>query len=321
MNARTNYMLVGFFVLFSAAMVIFFVTWLLRPADEKRTQRYRINFTESVSGLNVDSPVKYRGVTIGKVEKIRIHPDNIEMIEVQIQVDDEAPIKTDTVAKLRPQGITGLIFVDLSRGSKETPRLTPENGMDRPLIKSEPSFFVRVERSFGSASENLSSALIRIKTLLNTENRQEISRILNHTANLLEKLDRGFKPEQIAHVDTLVQDTDTLIRELNRSVPRLRRLLDDADTLAVRSTTAVATMEQSFAQVDETMRVFNERNLNNDYSIQTHISPPLKQFEMTMIELQQSLMLFNALLRRYEQSPSDILFEYSTPKYGPGERP
>lgn len=320
MNARTNYMFVGLFVLMSAAMIVFFVIWLLQPSDERQMQRYRINFTESVSGLNIDSPVKYRGVTIGKVDKIRINPDNVETIEVLIQVEKDSPIKVDTVAKLRPQGITGLTFVDLSRGSKEAPCLADIDD-DVPLIKMEPSFFVRIERSFGTASENLSSALIRMKALLDEDNRHEITRILHHAANVVEKIDHGIDVKTFKHIDQLVVETKTLARHLDESVTDLQTLMKSGDGFARQATTSIRTVEKSFAQINETMRVINARNLNGEYSVKEHISPSMKQFEMTMLELQNTLVMLNDLLRRYEQSPSDLLFQYQNPKPGPGEMP
>ncbi|MEJ2501662.1 MAG: MlaD family protein, partial [Campylobacterales bacterium] len=149
MNAKTNYTLVGVFVLLSLALMAFFVIWMLEPAKEDEVQSYRVEFSESVSGLNVDSPVKFRGVTVGKVRKIRISPNNIEKIEVLIDVWKTTPIKTDTVAKLKAQGITGLSYIDLSRGSDAAQLLKGNEKGAVPVIPYEPSFFVTLERSFG----------------------------------------------------------------------------------------------------------------------------------------------------------------------------
>ena len=174
--------MVGFFVIMSIVLIFVFVIWLVKPTDDKEQTLFKIYFTESVSGLNIDSPVKYRGVTIGKVTKMSINPVNIEEIEVDILVDRDSPIKTDTVAKLKAQGITGLNYIDLSQGSKNAPLLC-ENGEEILVIKSVPSFLVKVEESFGSVSVNLSNLMESTQVLLRTENQEEFTKILRSLAS------------------------------------------------------------------------------------------------------------------------------------------
>ena len=320
MNAKTNYALVGLFVLLSVTVMTFFVIWLIQPSDEQQEQMYRIEFTESVSGLNVDSSVKYRGVTIGKVKTIRISPYNVEKIEVIISVGKDTPIKVDTVAKLRPQGITGLTYLDLSRGSKTSERLLPKNGFDVPLIKAVPSFFVRLERTFGTTSENFSSMLAQIKALLGEENQEEVKRMLHHTANITAKIDDALTSERLEDMNQMVFSISSLAKHLDENTPEFNRVLKSGDAFALQAKTSIASLQQSFASMAETMRVINERNKNGDYSIKENMGPGMRQFEMTMRDMQQSLIQLNQILARYGESPSDMLFQHQPPLVGPGER-
>ncbi len=320
MNAKTNYTLVGIFVLLSSVLIVFFVIWMLQPVSEQEMQRYRIEFGESVSGLNVDSPVKFRGVTVGKVSSIRISPKNIEKIEVLIDVWKSTPIKLDTVAKLKSQGITGLSYIDLSRGSEAAKLLRPKSKTAIPLIPSEPSFFVSLERSFGSASENIPELLLRIKNLLGDENQQEVARFLHHLANVSERLELSLTPERIEHVDTMVVNIGSLAHSLEAKLPALEKLAISGDAMAVQARVSLASLQQSFASMAETMQVINTRNINGDYSVKETMGPGMAQFEMTMRKMEQSLILLNQMLRRYGDRPSDMLFEYQPPQVGPGEK-
>jgi len=298
----------------------FFVIWLLQPAKKEELQRYRIEFGESVSGLNIDSPVKYRGVTIGHVSSIRISPTNIEKIEVFINVLKSAPVKVDTVAKLKSQGITGLSYIDLSRGSEASALLRPKDENDIPIIPSEPSFFVTLERSFGSASENIPELLLRLKTLLGDENQQEVTRFLHHIANVAEKTDSALSKEHINHFDAAVVHIGTLAKDLDARLPALTRLVDSGSAMAVQAKISLASLQASFASMAETLQVINARNKNGDYSIKETMGPGMAQFEATMIKMEQSLILLNQMLLRYGENPSDMLFEYQPPKVGPGEK-
>jgi len=319
LNAKTNYTLVGLFVLLSLALMAFFAIWMLQPEKENEIQTYRIEFSESVSGLNVDSPVKYRGVTVGKVKKIRINPKHIDKIDVLIDVQKSTPIKTDTVAKLKAQGITGLSYIDLSRGSEAAELLSSSEKGEIPVIRSEPSFFVTLERSFGSASENVPELLLRLQTLLGDENQQELTRFLHHIANVAEKTDKALTQERFTHVDDAFKRIGALAAHLDAKVPAFSQLLQSGDAMAVQAKTSLASLQESFASMAQTMQVINARNKNGDYSIKETMGPGMAQFEVTMRQMEQSLLLINQVLLRYGEHPSDLLFEYQPPKVGPGE--
>jgi len=318
-NAKTNYTLVGLFVITSIIMIFVFVIWLVRPTDEKELSQFKIYFTESVSGLNIDSPVKYRGVTIGKVVKMRINKDNVEEIEVQISVDRDAPIKTDTVAKLKSQGITGLNYIDLSKGSKSTPLLC-EDGKEVKVIKSVPSFLVKVEESFGSVSLNLSKTLHETSVLLREENQESITSILNHMSSTMEKLDRALDEKSIEQFHALLRSANSTVRQLDQTVPKVDGLIKKSIAFEERVGNALTSISKSYLTIASSLAVFEERNRNGDYSMKESTAEPMKQFGITMREMQRTLDEINALLARYSDSPSNMLLQSEEPDVGPGER-
>ena len=319
MNAKTNYTLVGLFVITSIIMIFVFVIWLVRPTNERELSQFKIYFTESVSGLNIDSPVKYRGVTIGKVIKMRINKDNVEEIEVQISVDRDAPIKTDTVAKLKSQGITGLNYIDLSKGSKTTPLLC-EDGKEVKVIKSVPSFLVKVEESFGSVSLNLSKTLHETSVLLREENQESITSILNHMSSTMEKLDRALDEKSIEQFHALLKNANSTVKQLDQTVPKVDGLIKKSIAFEERVGNALTSISKSYLTIASSLAVFEERNRNGDYSMKESTAEPMKQFGITMREMQRTLDEINALLARYSDSPSNMLLQSEEPDVGPGER-
>jgi len=110
MNNKVNYTLIGFLVLAGVAMILGFSYWLLKPTVETETTKYNIYFDESVLGLNIDAPVKYRGIRVGKVSHLRISPTNSERVEVQITILKSTPIKESTVARLTHRGLLDLVI-------------------------------------------------------------------------------------------------------------------------------------------------------------------------------------------------------------------
>jgi phospholipid/cholesterol/gamma-HCH transport system substrate-binding protein len=319
MNAKTNYTMVGLFVIMSIALIFIFVIWLVRPTDDRELTSFKIYFTESVSGLNIDSPVKYRGVTIGKVTRMRINPTNIEEIQVDILVDREAPIKTDTVAKLKAQGITGLNYIDLSQGSKMTPLLCEEDEED-PVIKSVPSFLVKVEESFGSVSMNLSKTLHATSILLRDENQEEITKILKHLSSTMDRLDNALNETTVRNFQKLLASARSTVEKMDKTMPKVDQFMGKSVEFENRVSNALSSISKSYMTIASSLAVFEERNRNGDYSMKESTAEPMKQFGITMREMERTLNEINAILARYGDSPSNMLLQTEEADIGPGEK-
>ena len=72
-SQKTKFAL-GLFVTCGIGMVFLAVIWLGMSRYFKKGHYYATYFNESVQGLDVDSPVKYRGVSVGRVERIVVAP-------------------------------------------------------------------------------------------------------------------------------------------------------------------------------------------------------------------------------------------------------
>lgn len=72
----------------------------------------------SLSGLEVGSPVKYSGIRVGRVDAVRVDPDDVSVILVELSLDEDTPVAEDSKADLGSQGITGLKYIELTRGTR-----------------------------------------------------------------------------------------------------------------------------------------------------------------------------------------------------------
>ena len=137
METDRHYFIVGLFIIGFAVAAAFFAVWLGSPGSRDDVI-YRIHFPDSVSGLAVGDPVKYRGVDVGTVKSIIIDPDNSRLVLVEVRLRKETPVKTDTRASLALKGITGVVFIELNGGDPAAKTLlaaTPEGKI--PEIPSE----------------------------------------------------------------------------------------------------------------------------------------------------------------------------------------
>ena len=137
METDKHYFIEGLFIIVFSVAAAFFAVWLGSPGRHDDVV-YRIHFPDSVSGLAVGDPVKFRGIDVGTVKSMIIDPDNSRLVLVEVRLRKETPVKTDTRASLAMKGITGVVFIELNGGepaAKTLLAVTPQDTI--PEIPSE----------------------------------------------------------------------------------------------------------------------------------------------------------------------------------------
>ena len=86
----------------------------------------------------------YAGIRVGRVTDIRIDPDNVEQIRVTIEVESGTIIKTDAVAGIDTNILSGVSSIQIRGGTKDAPVLVAKEGERYPIIESRRSQLERV---------------------------------------------------------------------------------------------------------------------------------------------------------------------------------
>lgn len=229
METRASHLLVGGFVLIVAAALALFALWLAGADRDRDVIAYDIAFTGSVSGLQTGSQVRYRGVPVGRVTDIRIDPQDLEQVLVTTEIRVDTPIKTDTVAALEMQGVTGLVNVQLTGGTREAPDLVRQPGEPRPRIASRPSPLEQVFEFTPELLHNAVSVFDRALVLLSDENIDALS----STAQSFEVITGAIAGQQDAIDDFLVNSAGAAA-DIRRVAGELEGLLDELRQTVVR---------------------------------------------------------------------------------------
>src|SRR5262245_4882359 len=159
------------FVLTLGVLLIAAILWLTTGGPPKDYDFYLVYVTESVSGLNLDAPVKYKGVNRGRVREIELDPNNPERVRLLLVVQQGTPINSETKATLEYQGLTGIASINLVGGRKDAPPLTVPEGEKYPVIPNKPSLFARFDEIISGLLASLSETSNRVNALLREPNR------------------------------------------------------------------------------------------------------------------------------------------------------
>ncbi|KPK37590.1 MAG: hypothetical protein AMJ69_11005 [Gammaproteobacteria bacterium SG8_47] len=222
MEEKVNFAVVGVFVLVFSAALIGGVLWLSSGKSYgKSYDLYHTYMRESVAGLNVNAPVRYRGVEVGRVKRIELAPGNVEQVQLTLAIASGTPVKVDTVAILSTQGLTGIAFVDLRGGSRDAPNLKNETEEGYPVIRSGPSLMVRLDASLIDASHMLRNAA-RLSEELPTLV-QRIQRSADVFDDMSNELARAGTNASVKFTSETLPEVHKLVEELRDMAASLQR--------------------------------------------------------------------------------------------------
>lgn len=238
---------VGLFVIIGLSVSFISILWLGMSHYFEKGQHYVAFFDESVQGLDKDSPVKYRGVSIGRVKSISVAPEST-MIQVILKMETEFRPAEELIAQLKSVGITGIMFVELDRKkiSDRDISLQPELAVEYPVIATKPS---EIKQLIGGISDVLNqinaldipgiaggikSTLDEIKLSVANLRIKELSSSIEKSLDIWDRALISVN-EAAASFNTLSANTDKMIsvnkKELSNAIAGFNQSMKNASQL------------------------------------------------------------------------------------------
>ncbi len=303
-----NFALVGAFVLTLGVLLVAGVLWLASGgAWQTRYDVYQAVEEESVAGLNLNAPVKYNGVDVGKVQAIVLDQTNPKTGNLFFAIERGTPIKEDTIAILKTQGLTGIAYVELSGGSVSSPLLRAKQGASYPVIQTAPSLSARLENVLSSVLAKLDDTSNNINAILSKENQAafrstlaDMAVIARTVAARKDSIDTG-----LADAAKTLKNTAKASAKFNNVTDRVARGADAVEKMgnevAKTSISAGAAVDLIGADVKR----FSNETL-----------PELERLLGELSSLSSSLRLLTEQTRR---DPKGLIFGHTPVPDGPGE--
>ncbi len=242
----------GVFVTAALLLMAVFIGVVAGNRLMPKRDMYYIRFKDySVSGLQLGGAVNYRGIQVGKVDKIAIDPKDVTSVIVTVSVDHGTPIKADNEAVLVYIGITGIKAVEIQGGTNESALLKPKS-----FIKSGSTELDEISGKALTIVDKIDQIASNLNSITNQENQRNISEILSQTSSLLSET-RAQLGSTVQSLNKLAQSTtgitDGLGTNLTKITENLTRNLDSLSTVAAAnldrigdsSATSLADLSQS----------------------------------------------------------------------------
>ena len=314
METKVNYAIVGAFVLVLSGLAIAALLWFVAGGDfRKKIDIYQAVVSESVAGLSLNAPVKYRGVDVGKVTDIRLNPANSEQVRLLFAIERGTPVKQDTEAVLKTQGLTGVAYVELSGGSPNSPPLVAAKPGEFPEIRTKPSLSARLENVLTTLMAKLDSTSDSVNKILSDENVAAFKQTL---ANL-SVLTQTFAKRKDA-IDASITSANRTFDNSARVTAQLANQLGPTIERVGKSADAVRKMGEEAAQAS----VGAGRAVDSIGSdVRRFTADTLPEMERLMGELNTLTASLRRLVEETERNPRGFLFGRKPVPEGPGEIP
>ena len=292
MENRAHALAAGIFVILLSAALAVVAMWF--GGDTMTRDSYMLVSEVPVTGLNPQATVRYRGVTVGKVEDIRLDPEDAHTILIRIAVNQDLPLTENAYAQLGYQGLTGLAYVQLNDEGGEAERLKTDSD-DLARIPLRPS---ALDSITSSGQRFLSSANVlveRLNLLLEEENRTRFALILENTAgateqlrSVIHQLEPGLRtlPGLAADATSVLKHTDQLVIDLHEITAKLNQQGGTMENLS-----------QTTRELSDTMHALQE------------VTEGIKRNSRNV----------DRFLQQLEEQPRSLLFGRRPSPPGPGE--
>lgn len=310
METKANYVMIGMFAVMTMFVGFIFVLFLVRQELGREYADYDILFNESVSGLTEAGDVRYRGIRIGTVKRMWNDEEDPNTVWVRIEIKKSIPIKEDTSAMLALQGVTGLLYVELSGGSLGAAPIEVEEGREVAVIRSQPSPLAEVFDAAPAMLAKTNLLLLQLSKLTTDENIAAIS-------NSLTNLDRTMSAigESDEDIRTVLANAASLSEELSEAVSSINAISADIEAVTGAVNTFMNEDAQSMsADLSETIAAINAFAVNantlveeNRTAIGNFSSQGLGQVGDFVTESRDLVATLNRFARQLEENPSSLL--------------
>ncbi|MBW2145565.1 MAG: MCE family protein [Deltaproteobacteria bacterium] len=301
MSARANYYKIGLFVISAATIAVMAIIVLGVGTFFRKKVMLETYIKESVQGLDIGSPIKFRGVQVGTVDtitlvareyptnrryvmvRVSIYPDAFrvkaeEMVEFALQMEIEKGLRV----RMASQGLTGTAYLEVDYVDPHRyPPLEIDWEPHYPYLPSAPSTITR----FSESVERILRTLEQLNILGIAE---ELERTLTATTKALE----------VTNVEKIGKQGEQLLAEIRETNRRIGQILGGKKFETILSD-ASATMAAARRIVKRSEKPLNQ-SLRSITAASTSINNLAKKLDSISGDLPETFAQLRRTLRRLD---------------------
>jgi phospholipid/cholesterol/gamma-HCH transport system substrate-binding protein len=321
MASQKTKFVVGLFLVCGIGIALLAFIWLGMSRYFEKGRFYVTYFNESVQGLDKDSPVKYRGVSVGRVHSIGVAPDS-KLVKVVLKIETGMVLDINMVAQLKSVGITGSVFIELDQKKRDEPDRSPPLSFpsEYPIVASKPSELGEILRGIDEILNkikalDLEGITVKIKSNLDTiektvqeANVKGLSRKVERSLDQLNQILDGHQ------WDKILASTQETIREANAFFVKGNATLTHAENAFSQAREIISDKQQTIREALENINKVIERSASLTAGADETFSLLRKNLLVSAQNLERASENLNLFLEILAEQPSQLILGDAPPR-------
>jgi phospholipid/cholesterol/gamma-HCH transport system substrate-binding protein len=321
MASQKTKFVVGLFLVCGIGIALLAFIWLGMSRYFEKGRFYVTYFNESVQGLDKDSPVKYRGVSVGRVHSIGVAPDS-KLVKVVLKIETGMVLDINMVAQLKSVGITGSVFIELDQKKRDEPDRSPPLSFpsEYPIVASKPSELGEILRGIDEILNkikalDLEGITVKIKSNLDTiekavqeANVKGLSRKVERSLDQLNQILDGHQ------WDKILASTQETIREANAFFVKGNATLSQAENAFSQAREIISDKQQTIREALENINKVIERSASLTAGADETFSLLRKNLLVSAQNLERASENLNRFLEILAEQPSQLILGDAPPR-------
>ncbi len=309
MESKSHALAAGAFVLLLSAMLVGMVLWLMRDTTDWR--ELELVTQQTVSGLQPQAAVRYKGVLVGRVQTIDLDRQARGQIRIRIAVEPHTPLTTATFATLGYQGVTGLAFVQLDENGDAGQELPePVNGA-LAQIPMQAGLVARLTDQGGQLLEQMDTVSQNVNALLQPQNQKILMGSIQDLGQAAQQMAQLARQTQglLAQTEATLKSVQEVPVRMGNSFDAMRLSADEFRRVNTRMNAPGGTLDR-LEQGAEAMQ----------FAVQSIHSNVIPQINRTADNGEYAVRQFSRVADEVATNPHVLLWGKAPVAPGPGEK-
>jgi len=307
MENRSHALLAGLFTLLLLIAAAVTAIWVSKQNLPRIP--YELIATSPVTGLTVQSQVRYQGVPVGSVESLRFVPEKPGKVLILIGIDPRTPVTRATWAEIVIAGVTGISNVELRDDGTSTTRLD-SSAANIQQIPIRPNFLDRLITQATAMAPAVEGLLVHIQKIASDENIEALNSTLRNVASLSDQLKRSvvLLEPGLAKVPALIEGLTVTGKRVEEAMVDVRTFTRSAQKTLDGFNAPGGTMVQVTQSLKDIREAVSQLRLST--------LPDVSMLTRSATDASQAL---TQTARQLGQSPQSLIFGPPRSVAGPGE--
>ena len=313
MENRAHYALIGTFVLVALFAIIAFVAWLSSAQFDQQFDEYEVTFNGAVRGLSQGSEVRFNGLKVGEVRRLRLDPQNSSAVLVDIQVAYDTPVDTKSFARLEPLGLTGLNYIQVFAGGGDTDlmRSLPDNEPRR--IEGQMSQLDTFLDDGGSVIESVQMALNRVNVVMSNDAIEDFQSILSNINTITDNLrdadiDQDLLNDTLVAIEKAAKDVSKAALEVDTTAKEFDALLEnDVKSVIARAEVSMVELDKALGSIGTAADGTGGLITDSRDAINRISNSGLRDIEETIDAIRRMVIALGRVADSIEQNPRQFI--------------